>query len=635
MDDSSLQHIFALLNAKDDTSRFVALSLLRSWLDTQDITRHPAAISACWKAIPKTFLSRLLKTRSSDTINEDDARNMNHLAVAIIYTFTNLLPSDEVDSNDFVALCDPLINALSIVDAAQKILILQSLQCIVSTKSGRNAFLSSANLFEALCQKGTNDDQLLLQIMTLVRILGVSEDVSNPQKKVFHKIVVSLLDTYKSRLDLVFKVLAEIINSKETIEKEDFDDWIHPALLAMKMQIIQQPTRDVRESAVLLAGSLLRKIPPSINLPALLFSNSAAVDANNPKNFPLLFVKLLLVDIRSTIPALMSKLTDLSYPSISFRLALSYDLLAAFLSVLLRLSDEEGEEFESLRGMQITPDQLLKLQPDLTETFSLTFEYFRDRWDAAVSGTIGLHQTARAPTRSTSTTPLPLTWDNPILPPTKDPIILSGLRAAALWLREDENESLRSQALGILDMLLDLYKSSSEDSGDVDFRQPILTALHGILPSSSTAVQDFLDQDGWRIVADDFTKCISKDPISSHLQDVIRVLLDVVESSTVHQSREAWMEIITISAEKDVPRMDLSLNLSIQSMLEDIIATYQLSLAIYDKAPMRLQRLFSAHMRKIKQNAALILKVVGSSSNADLIQDAQDIVEGLSSLSLG
>ena len=626
-----MQHILPLLSAKDDTSRFVALSLLRSWLDTEDIARHPAAISASWNAIPKTFLSRLLKTRRSETVNEDDARNMNHLAVAIIYTFTNLLPSDEVDSNDFVALCEPLINSLSIVDAAQKILILQSLQCIVSTRSGRNAFLSSTNLFEALSEKGTDDDQLILQVMTLVRLLGVSEEVSHPQKKVFHEILVSLLDTYKSRLDLVFKALAEIVNSKETVEKEDVDGWMHPALLAMKSQVIQRPTKDLRESAVLLAGSLLRKVPSSIDLPTLLFGNPTALGTSNLINFPLLFVKLLLVDIRSTIPVLISKLTDLSYPSISFRLALSYDLLAAFLSVLLRLSDEEGDEIDSLSEMQITPDQLLKLRNDLTETFSLTFEYFRDRWDAAVSGAIGLHQVARAPSRSTASSPMLLTWDNPMLPPTKDPIILSGLRAAALWLREDENESLRSQALGILDMLFDLYKSVSEDSGDVDFRQPILTALHGILPSSSAAVQDFLDQDGWRIIADDFTKCIGQD---SHLQDVIRVLLDVVESNYVHQSREAWMEIVTIAAKKGVPRTDHGLNSSIQSTLEDIIATYQLALAIYDKAPMRLQQLSSPHMRKIMQNAALILKIAGSSSNSDLAQDAQDIVEGLASLSL-
>jgi Neurochondrin len=634
MDDASLQQIFALLKAKDDTSRFVALSLLRSWLDTQNITRQPSALSRSWNAIPKAFLLRLLKTRPSEKINEDDARNMNHLAVAVISTFTNLLPVDEVDSEAFVALCEPLINAIPNVEAPQKMLILQSLQCIASTRSGRNAFLYSTNLFEALCQKVT-EDQLLVQVMSLVRVLGVSEDLSKPQEQVFRKLVVSLLETYKSRLDLVFKVLAEILNSKESIEKEDFDAWISPALLAMKLQIVRQPKRDLRESSVLLAGSLLRNTPSSMDFPTLLFTSPSTVDAETLKNFSYLFVMLLLVDIRSTIPVLMSTLADSSYPSVSFRLALSYDLLSAFLSVLLRHSEEDGDEFDIFGGIQITPDQLLKLRKDLTETFSLTFEYFRDRWDAAIAGAPGLHQTARAPDPSTTSAPLPLTWDNPILPPAKDPIIISGLRAASLWLREDDNESLRSQALGILDMLLDLYKSISENPEDAGFRQPILTALHGVLPSSNTAVQDFLDQNGWRILTDDFMEHFKNNSLISQLQDIIRVLLDVVESSNVYQSKEAWMNIIAVAAEKELPRMDHGLDLTIQSSLEDIIATYQLALTIYDKAPTRLQKLFFSQMKKMKQNAAFILKLVDSSSNADLVQDAQDIVKGLSNLSLG
>jgi hypothetical protein len=50
------------------------------------------------------------------------------------------------------------------------------------------------------------------------------------------------------------------------------------------------------------------------------------------------------------------------------------------------------------------------------------------------------------------------------------------VRALGLWLREDDNQSLRKEAVGIIDVLLSLYVSTASD----DVRSPIIVALQGI-----------------------------------------------------------------------------------------------------------------------------------------------------------
>jgi hypothetical protein len=84
-----------------------------------------------------------------------------------------------------------------------------------------------------------------------------------------------------------------------------------------------------------------------------------------------------------------------------------------------------------------------------------------------------------------------LTWDNPIIAPEQDPIILSGLRALSLWVREDDNSQLNKQTMGMADMLAALYESSVKEDAKTDFRHPILVLLEGLLPNSDEAVRPF------------------------------------------------------------------------------------------------------------------------------------------------
>ena len=330
----------------------------------------------------------------------------------------------------------------------------------------------------------------------------------------------------------------------------------------------------------------------------------------------------------------MTTLTAPSYLNTALRLAASYDILSAFLlALIMSLGDDEADAMPEASLDSLVPlDQLDKLRSELSEAFSLTLEYFRDRWDASVAGSAGLHLSTQAPEdTSSSSGPLLLAWDNPTVSPAKDPIILAGLRAVALWLREDDNETLREQSVGILDMLLALYKLSAEDQS-VDFRSPVLTALSGMLPSLDVAVQDFLDQDGWTILADDLSQILHCTSPAMRTQDLVRVLLAVVDSEAVTRSREAWLQLISSAANTSVPPAGKTVVAS--NALEDIVNVYQLAVAIYLKAPKRLQRLFRSEVEQLRLKATSIYEraVVTLPMDSAIIQGAEDVIASLATL---
>jgi len=70
--------------------------------------------------------------------------------------------------------------------------------------------------------------------------------------------------------------------------------------------------------------------------------------------------------------------------------------------------------------------------------------------------------------------------------------------------------------------------------------------------------------------------------------------------------------------------------------MEDVIAAYQLALAIYQKAPKRLQKTCSTEMQSIRRNAVLFVNKAERvlAPESEMVQDAQDLMAGLSSLTL-
>jgi hypothetical protein len=358
--------------------------------------------------------------------------------------------------------------------------------------------------------------------------------------------------------------------------------WLRSLILLLRKLISSKPTAAGRAAYSQLAAALLQAYP--VTCPELLFKDDTSGNMDS-KPFSYLFVNLLLIDLRASFPSLLSQLNSADYPSTSQRLAAAFDVLSSFIGYLVRSFDSD----EPLSGFSIAPDLLLKLRKDIAETISLTIEYLRDRWDASVAGVSGLHPSARTGTAATSEgTRLTLTWESMKDSVSVDPLVLAGIRTLAIWIREDENENLRNESAGLMDMYLELYKTSSQSP--LDFRYAVLLALEAIL-GAEESVEAFLSQDGWEILFLDLQSILqtaSDQPGTSTTStlaeanrglQIVRVLISVIDSPATSFPREDWMTVVTTTAAMKV----LSTTLP-SIILEFQIAMLQLSTALLSKA---------------------------------------------------
>ena len=111
---ASIDRIQALLKAKDDTSRFVGLALLKSVVDnTPEIRQDGQTILSLWESISPKFLDRLLRTGAHSARGaKDSSRDMLDLAVSVLHTFASILPDQAKSDSRFVSKIPRLISCL-------------------------------------------------------------------------------------------------------------------------------------------------------------------------------------------------------------------------------------------------------------------------------------------------------------------------------------------------------------------------------------------------------------------------------------------------------------------------------------------------------------------------------------------
>lgn len=110
----ALDQTLTLLKAKDDTSRFVGLALLKSILDDEvEFQKNTVIIERCWTAIPAKFIDRLLKAVRNENRNKEESLSMVKLAVAVLHAFVILLPTDLHNNEKFIDRIGGLIDSLA------------------------------------------------------------------------------------------------------------------------------------------------------------------------------------------------------------------------------------------------------------------------------------------------------------------------------------------------------------------------------------------------------------------------------------------------------------------------------------------------------------------------------------------
>lgn len=99
----TVEKIRELLKTKNDTSRFVGLALLKSVLDnSQQLREDEAAITTLWQSVSPKFLDRLLRSGSKQSSSSQDTKDMIDIAVAVLHTFSVLLPDEAKKDSSLV-----------------------------------------------------------------------------------------------------------------------------------------------------------------------------------------------------------------------------------------------------------------------------------------------------------------------------------------------------------------------------------------------------------------------------------------------------------------------------------------------------------------------------------------------------
>ncbi|KAK8090150.1 hypothetical protein PG997_005111 [Apiospora hydei] len=554
-----VEKIQQLLRAKDDTSRFVGLALLKSTLDnSEDIRGDKEVIVALWDSISVKFLDRLLKTGAKPGSKQSDAKEMLDLATNVIYTFTVLLPADAVTNSKLVGRIPRLVEAVLCSPGETTDVILKTLLTLTSNPEGGRVFAEAEDWSSLIEIAPKQPYALAILSWSWLHAASSTKDRSSLRDRI-DKTISALIASYKGTdavtlLDFIDKALGRLDDDLIPVNPQ----WLGPLIELIRNLATARPTAAGREAYTNCTARLL--ITYSDSVPRLLFRDTSG--SENP--FSYLFISLIIVDLKATLPSLLSKLNTPEYPSISTRLTSGLLILSYFISFLLQQMDAQinaGSDASSFKdAFQMPPNLLLKLNRSISETLSIIMEYLRDRWDAAVAGALGLHpETRYGKSHTAAGSHLTLAWDQQNESPAEDPLLLAALRVLGEWIREDDGEVLRTEAISLMDLLVELYQTSSGPSSSIGYRALVLGVLQGVTQTED-GIRVLLEHGGWSTLSKDLLATLNRtssaqtgiDLHECELGSQVALLLMTLTENQQATSEE-WLDLVTGIAAYDVP----------------------------------------------------------------------------------
>ncbi|KAK0623118.1 Neurochondrin-domain-containing protein [Immersiella caudata] len=611
----SIEKIETLLKAKDDSSRFVGLALLKSVLDnSEELRSNEDAVVRLWESIPSKFLDRLIRTGTRKDSSKKGSHDMLDLAVYVIHTFCALLPERKLKEGRVVDRIPQLVACLLNCPEKTTQPVLETLVSLVSQPEGARVLVSVKDLTPLTEIASSQPLALEVLLHAWLNSAPVTEKVvlSSTIDKTVGNLVASFKGTDAvTLLDFLSKLLPGL--EPEVLPPNP--SWIPSLAKFIFNLVISRPAAASRAAFTNLSAALLKAYP--LQAPQLLFANETSSDE---KPYSYLLVNLMLVDLRSSLPLILEQLNSLQYPLAARRLASAFDAVSNYVGYLLRSMDSPAPSFA------LSPDHLLKLRRSLSETMSTTVEFLRDRYDASVAGALGLHPEARTATAT-------LIWDSKDSTTVhSDPLILAAIQALAIWLREDDNEMLRKEAAGLSDMFIDFYQRSNfpAPNSPIDFRRPILVALEGITAEPKGA-SSFLENSGWGVLSSDLISILNSPPDSNEASrgvEIVRILLPIVEAETPGP-REEWMDLLTkVAAWYYVPPEEGEMGV----VEEFQAAVMQLVTALLVGTHQGVRRRYVHSMGAVLGLAGLLRNRAikgGDKELVEVIEDVLDTLEGM------
>ncbi|RKF73691.1 putative duf1941 family protein [Golovinomyces cichoracearum] len=621
-----VEKIKNLFSAKEDTSRFVGFGLLKTVLDNGQVIRDADKLQMLWESVPSKFLDRLLRAQMNEKISNQEAQYMVDLATSVLNVFVNLLPETYLRKKRLTSRIHSLIKALFRSSNESTECILQTLSIIVSHLEGSVELLNSSDISPLVKLATQNTSVLNIFQYALLNLTNSDNDNDIMQQKI-DDVMVCLVAAFENTDAVTFiNFLAELLPKLQSSTLSPSPRWLKPLIGMIRNLVIKKPTVDGRTAYTKLAAGLLLVWPGEC--PKLLFGGFMDTTLDS-KPFSYFFVNLLLIDLRSSLPTLLSKLNSPDYHKASQRLSAAFDVVSSFIGFLVRSIDEPFQ-----CTLSLTPELLLKLRKNVAETMSLTIEYMRDRWDASVAGAPGLHPSARSGTPGER---LGITWGSMKEDVSIDPVIFAGIRTLAIWIREDENQNLRLESAGLMDMWIDLYRSNKRAQEDFDYRFSIASALEGIM-CSYDGVESFLSHNGWGVLVHDLENIIrnlSKLQISemeflsreaNRGIQIVKNLLLILDHPNTGTVEEAWMSVVKITAGTKIES-----ELTIPIVIEFHIATIQLSLGLLTKAADGMTKRYITSQAPI---SGLIRQLLDRVKSMEDRAEAAELIELLQDASL-
>lgn len=543
-----------------------------------------------------------------------------------------------------------LFTLASTEDGSIKLLQSSAWLQLVKTAKEQNVVVDIVKYSTVVASRTQSGHQAIQKVgeATISTLLGLFTDTPLPAS--FLEALADVVAAYS------YKVSRWSISSVRCLLNVEQALSSNPAWLPLLADLLIQSSLDRYNAASsesryglwMLTATMLRLYPK--DFPSLLFSSRARTSSESkPKS--ILFIKLVIVDIRSSISSLQESLNSPDYPRTSTRIACGYDIISAFIGHLMQTLDQESSaSSDSIFGANFSPTLLLQLRSDIAETMSLTTEYLRDRFDASVAGAMGLHPSARSRTEASQSARQAISWDSSYSSMPQDQLTLAQIQTLALWLHEDDNDALRREAAGIMDVFLSLYTSEDKDTA-LQFRSPVLMGLESIIIVPE-GVDAFLAADGWNILAQDLRNIVqilsdsdhSSSSDDSHSSrrgvDIVRVLLDIVQSDVTGPAKDDWMDLVELAADSSsTSSSSSSSSLNSHSTHDVPVPTLDLSIAIAQLAVELLVRAPRGVRRKNLASAARLQKIMrdmGNNKNimGDVKTGLEEVVMGLQELGI-
>ncbi|KAI1324887.1 DUF1941-domain-containing protein [Xylariaceae sp. FL0255] len=470
----NVRKIHDLLATKDDTSRFVGLVLLKTTLDKHASELQHDQVAALWDSISPRFLDRLIRTGSSD---QKQSKEMLDVAVAVIYTFTKLL-NDCAVSEKFYQRIPNLIIALDYSSNETKGRIVDLIYTLVQEPSdaAEGGAKRLAELDVAVWTPLLNAAPEHKDVFSIFYWAWTQGADSLPVETIRDKIDEALglfhlkFKGHNSLPLLEFFTL--LLDNLVPIRWSSDPRWLPPLTTLIKDTALGRnvETKDAtlikkrQEIYTQCAASLIMAFPEKA--PNLLFcTDEPNLPRSSKYSSGYLFLSQVQSDILSTVHLWIPTLGTAEYPSMSRRIAADLDIMTSFVGVLISATDDDDD---SIVSKGFTPDMIIAIHENLIRTVGDVMEYLRDRWDGHLAGARGIE-----PAQSKGTTTNIF----------EDPITVAAIRFLAIWLRDDDGETARSQAAGLIEFFAELYKINlaSTNSSAEDVRMPILGALEGII----------------------------------------------------------------------------------------------------------------------------------------------------------